>query len=814
MSLAFETATVLLRDAPLLRSGLLRPSGRVLFALAASLLAFAAAAYAQPSAYVANLGSNDVSVIDTVTDTVTATIPVGEDPDGVAVTPDGLRVYVTNFLSDDVFVIDTQTNTVEATIPVGSGPVGIAVTDDGAFAYVTNRGADSVSIIETATNAVVSTVKVGAGPNAVAITPDGASAYVTNSFTRKPGVVSVIDTAAREVDATVAVRRNPNRIAVRPDGRTVYATNFRSWNVTLIDTATNTVTTAIRVAGRPSGIAANPNGAYVYVVTLAGLVHVIDTATNRVVNILDVESQPYGMGILPNGAIGYVANFRSDSVSVIDLIDEIAVASIPVGERPFAVAVNCVGSGCTDPPFTARPRPTRTPTPPATPTGTMTPTRTRTATVFGTAPATSTRTLTPPPGTPPAIEVGRASGRPGERVTVAVFLRTEGRDIVGTQNDIAFDPLARIAARADGEPDCEVNPEIDKAATVFAFLPGPWVGDEYTGGCSGDDCTGVRAIVLAFDNFDPIPDGALLYTCEVNIAPDAAPGTYHLEVRDPGASDPEGMPIAIIGIDGAIVVGALTRAAAEGTSVGGAFLCAGGEKDGLDCRNAWDCPGGGACVAAQGVCDGSVDDGLLCDCPGGTCTTQVVCPSDPEKGTCRGGPAHGRCCHLDLNCAGGSDCVGTQKLCDGGAGKGLPCLHGGQCLDSECRSLGTSCQGGRFEGYSCVDDGDCPLGWCAVPASLPSPTPTPQSVPPASPTGALRSPTPTLSFRMTATAQPTTTPRQSSRCSSECENGDGCALSPAGSSSWSSMWLLPPAAVLLVRRLRESRKQRPLPAAH
>ena len=47
------------------------------------------------NAYITNASSNNVSVIDTATNTVTATIPVGVEPIGVAVSPNGSRVYVT-----------------------------------------------------------------------------------------------------------------------------------------------------------------------------------------------------------------------------------------------------------------------------------------------------------------------------------------------------------------------------------------------------------------------------------------------------------------------------------------------------------------------------------------------------------------------------------------------------------------------------------------------------------------------------------------------------------------------------------------------
>jgi YVTN family beta-propeller protein len=78
--------------------------------------------------YVTNAGSNNVSAIDTATDTVTATIPIGSyDPNGVAVTPDRKKVYVANFGSNNVSVIDTAKNKVTATIPVGGSPVAFGI---------------------------------------------------------------------------------------------------------------------------------------------------------------------------------------------------------------------------------------------------------------------------------------------------------------------------------------------------------------------------------------------------------------------------------------------------------------------------------------------------------------------------------------------------------------------------------------------------------------------------------------------------------------------------------------------------------------
>ena len=93
---------------------------RLLVLLGMALLAIPA--QAQPFAYVANPDSNSVSVIDTASNTVVATVRVVGCPNGVAITPDGFRAYVTDQCNGSVSVIDTASNTVVATVG-GSGVV-------------------------------------------------------------------------------------------------------------------------------------------------------------------------------------------------------------------------------------------------------------------------------------------------------------------------------------------------------------------------------------------------------------------------------------------------------------------------------------------------------------------------------------------------------------------------------------------------------------------------------------------------------------------------------------------------------------------
>jgi YVTN family beta-propeller protein len=293
------------------------------------------AAQAAPFAYVTNQSAGTVSVIDTGTDTVIATVPVGTHPEGVAITPDGTRVYVTNEYSDNVSVISTATNTVIATVAVGTRPQGVAVTPDGTRVYVANLYSDDVSVISTGTNTVIATVTVGTTPEGVAVTPDGTRVYVANLNNNN---VSVISTATNTVIATVTVQNQPAGVAVTPDGTRVYVANEGAGSVSVISTATNTViATVFPVGSLPFGVAVTPDGTHVYVANLfSNTVAVISTATNTVIATVPVGTNPEGLAVHPDGTRVYVANINSDNVSVISTATNTVIATVAAGDGPFA----------------------------------------------------------------------------------------------------------------------------------------------------------------------------------------------------------------------------------------------------------------------------------------------------------------------------------------------------------------------------------------------------------------------------------------------------------------------------------------------
>ena len=83
-------------------------------------------------AYVTIGGTNEVKVFRTEDFSEVATIPVGKLPHGVWPSGDGTRIYVGLENDDALVAIDTSTNNVIATIPIGQAPQAIAYVPNAA----------------------------------------------------------------------------------------------------------------------------------------------------------------------------------------------------------------------------------------------------------------------------------------------------------------------------------------------------------------------------------------------------------------------------------------------------------------------------------------------------------------------------------------------------------------------------------------------------------------------------------------------------------------------------------------------------------
>src|ERR671930_2572753 len=129
------------------------------------------AAWSQPRAYVSNEQSNDITGIDTATDKVVATVPVGERPRGIRLSADGKRLYVALGDEDRIAVVDTAGLQVVEKIAAGTDPESFALSPDGKRLYVSNEDANAATVIDLQTRQIVAAVPVGIEPEGVTVSP-------------------------------------------------------------------------------------------------------------------------------------------------------------------------------------------------------------------------------------------------------------------------------------------------------------------------------------------------------------------------------------------------------------------------------------------------------------------------------------------------------------------------------------------------------------------------------------------------------------------------------------------------------------------
>jgi YVTN family beta-propeller protein len=116
----------------------------------------------------------ELNVIDTANFKVLKVIalPAGSRPMSVKVSPDGRKVYVSNGRAGTISVLDSHTYELLASIKVGSRPWGIALSPDGKFLYSANGPSNDVSVVDLDADKEVARVKAGTSPWAVTVVPN------------------------------------------------------------------------------------------------------------------------------------------------------------------------------------------------------------------------------------------------------------------------------------------------------------------------------------------------------------------------------------------------------------------------------------------------------------------------------------------------------------------------------------------------------------------------------------------------------------------------------------------------------------------
>jgi YVTN family beta-propeller protein len=318
--------------------------------------------------YVTNEASGDLSVIDSSSHEVVATVKLGKRPRGIHASPDRKTIYVAlsgspmappgvdesklpppDRTADGIGIFEVATNRLLRVIPSGSDPEEFDVSKDGKLLYVSNEDASQAAIVDIAAAKVIHQIPVGGEPEGVTASPDGKFVYVTSEA---DGAVFVIDPAAAKVIKSFKVGRRPRDVAFLPDGAKAYVTRENDGKLTVIDAVKHAPAGEIQLGPapadtgvsevqiKPMAITLSPDAAKAYVSTGRGKkVFVIDTASDKVLSSFEVGQRPWGIGVSPDGKYLYTANGPANDVAVVDLATEKVIKRITVSDRPWGILV-------------------------------------------------------------------------------------------------------------------------------------------------------------------------------------------------------------------------------------------------------------------------------------------------------------------------------------------------------------------------------------------------------------------------------------------------------------------------------------------
>jgi YVTN family beta-propeller protein len=325
-----------------------------------ALLAGAIMACAEAPGYlvfVSNERSSDVTVIDGGTDAVVASIPVGKRPRGIHATPDGQRVFVTlsgsprvapgvdenrapaDKTADGLGVIDPVTRKLIDRWHVGSDPEQLAISKDGKFAFIANEDDASALIVDLNSGQSRGKVKVSAEPEGVAVNPTNGEVYVT---CEEKGEVFMIDPGQQRVIAKIETGGRPRSVAFLPDGSRAYAACENGGYVAVIDAQSHKLLSKIQLptGSLPMSTSVSHDGKELYVSTGRGnAIAIIDTGKDEVIATIPVGNRVWGIALDPGGTKLYTANGASNDVSVVDLKLRKELRRIKVGDGPWGIAI-------------------------------------------------------------------------------------------------------------------------------------------------------------------------------------------------------------------------------------------------------------------------------------------------------------------------------------------------------------------------------------------------------------------------------------------------------------------------------------------
>jgi YVTN family beta-propeller protein len=320
-----------------------------------------AAATSSGTLVVLNKAEATASLIDLATGAVAATVPTGQGPHEVDVSPDGRLALAANYGTAEapgstLTLIDVPAARVVKTIFTGQyqRPHGIRWLVDGIQAVVTSEVKKTLVLVNVKEGAAGVPMATGQEvSHMVATRADSLRAFVSSIGS---GTVTAIDVAERKAIGTVATGKGAEGIDVTPDSREVWVTNREDDTVSVVDAQSLKVRATLPAKSFPIRVKITPDGRHALVsCARSGELAVFDVAARKEVRRVPMgleladkqgrmfqewgdSSVPIGIVIRPDGKQAYVANANADAIAIVDLDAWKVTGTLKAGKEPDGMA--------------------------------------------------------------------------------------------------------------------------------------------------------------------------------------------------------------------------------------------------------------------------------------------------------------------------------------------------------------------------------------------------------------------------------------------------------------------------------------------
>lgn len=302
--------------------------------------------------FVPNRSSADVAIIDSQTDKVIATVPVGNVPHQVAVSQELGKMITSNTEDNTISIIDLRTLQEAATISLGNEPEHMEISPDGGTLAIGNIGEGTVSLVDLQGHRELSRIAGLHEPHNMTFSPDGDKLYVGNLGAN---FMSVIDVKAAKVVAELGIGESQAlaslgtdeehqgiiNVTRTPDGSLGFAAYGDGDEMAVFDLRTQEKLATMKLGDSPWRAFATGDGKYMIVPNNGDeTVSIFSTkAPFNEVARLKGSADMTGVNTGWFDTTAFVIGRGSDSITVIDLekLENVGVIDIPGGSPETGV---------------------------------------------------------------------------------------------------------------------------------------------------------------------------------------------------------------------------------------------------------------------------------------------------------------------------------------------------------------------------------------------------------------------------------------------------------------------------------------------